>query len=149
MGTGVPDMDYLLRDYFRVSQHLNRLFRRHFKQWDITFPQALALSVLDRCGPMPISKLAERTGSANSTTSCVVDRLETLGLARRIRSGNDRRVILVEVGEAYATLKEEATIGVEEYFSALLGRLDPEERNHVAQGMSIMEKALLLADDND
>ena len=135
-------MDYILRDYFRVSQHLNRLFRNHFKQWDLTFPQALALSVLDRCGPMPISKLAERTGSANSTTSCVVDRLETLGLARRIRSGNDRRVILVEVGEAYARLKEEASVGVEEYFTTLLDRLDPEERDQIVRGLATLEQAL-------
>ena len=140
-------MDYILRDYFRVSQHLNRLFRNHFKQWDLTFPQALALSVLDRCGPMPISKLAERTGSANSTTSCVVDRLETMNLARRIRSEQDRRVILVEVGEAYARLKEEASVGVEEYFTTLLDRLDPEERDRIVQGMTTMEKALRHADD--
>ena len=142
-------MDYILRDYFRVSQHLIQLFRRHFKQWDLTFPQALALSVLDREGPMPISKLAERTGSANSTTSCVVDRLEKLGLAQRVRSENDRRVILVEVGQAYARLKEETTVGVEEYFGTLLDRLDPEERDQIVRGMSTMEKALRRADDND
>ena len=142
-------MDYILRDYFRVSQHLIQLFRRHFKQWDLTFPQALALSVLDRGGPMPISKLAERTGSANSTTSCVVDRLEALGLARRIRSEQDRRVILVEVGEAYAKLKSEANTGVEEYFSALMGTLEPEERAQITQGLTMLEKALRRGDDND
>ena len=32
---------------------------------------------------MPISALAERTGSANSTVSGIVDRLEKLELARR------------------------------------------------------------------
>ena len=142
-------MDYILRDYFRVSQHLIQLFRRHFKQWDLTFPQALALSVLDREGPMPISKLAERTGSANSTTSCVVDRLEALGLARRIRSEQDRRVILVEVGEAYSGLKSEANTGVEEYFGALVETLEPGERDQIVQGLAMLEKALRQAEEND
>lgn len=139
-------MDHILRDYFRVSQHLTQLFRRHFKQWDITFPQALALSILGREGPMPISKLAERTGSANSTISGVVDRLEGLGLVRRTRSELDRRVIHVEVTPAYDTLKTEADSGVEEYFGALLETLEPEERAQIAQGLKLLEKALSRGD---
>ena len=42
---------------------------------------------------MPISALAEAAGSANSTISGVVDRLEKMGLVQRVRSDSDRRVI--------------------------------------------------------
>ncbi|MCQ4720766.1 MarR family transcriptional regulator, partial [Flavonifractor plautii] len=37
--------------------------------------------------------MAERTGSANSTVSGIVDRLEKLGLARRQRSETDRPIL--------------------------------------------------------
>ena len=67
--------DILMR-YLKVTQHMSRLFREHFGRLHLTFPQALVLTVLGEEGPMPISALAERTGSANSTVSGIVDRLE-------------------------------------------------------------------------
>ena len=65
----------ILMIYLRVSQRMSRLFRCHLEKLRLTFPQALALNVLGEEGPLPISVLAERTGSANSTVSGIVDRL--------------------------------------------------------------------------
>lgn len=73
----------IFMSYLRVTQHMSQQFRSHFGRLDLTFPQALVLTVLGEDGPVPISALAERTGSANSTVSGIVDRLEKLGLARR------------------------------------------------------------------
>ena len=84
-------MDRILMNYIQVSQHLSQQFRSHFGKLNLTFPQALALSVLGSEGPMPISKLAEKMGSANSTISGIVDRLERLELAKRTRSELDHR----------------------------------------------------------
>ena len=80
----------IFMSYLRVTQHMSQQFRSHFGRLDLTFPQALVLTVLGEDGPVPISALAERTGSANSTVSGIVDRLEKLGLARRQRSETDR-----------------------------------------------------------
>ena len=85
----------ILMSYLRVTQHMSQHFRSHFGRLNLTFPQALVLTVLGEDGPMPISALAERTGSANSTVSGIVDRLEKLELARRERSETDRRVSYV------------------------------------------------------
>ena len=68
--------------YLRVTQHMSQQFRSHFGRLDLTFPQALVLTVLGEDGPVPISALAERTGSANSTVSGIVDRLGKAGGAR-------------------------------------------------------------------
>ena len=68
-------MDQILMHYLQVSQHMSQQFRNHFGKLNLTFPQALALNILGSEGPMPISRLAERTGSANSTISGIVDRL--------------------------------------------------------------------------
>ncbi len=135
-------MDRILKDYLQVSQHLSQLFREHFGKLNLTFPQALALSVLGREGPMPISKLAEKTGGANSTVSGIMDRLERVGLARRKRSEQDRRVIYVEVTEEYRRRQEEAQTGVGEYFDNLLSGLTPAEREEVARGLELFERAL-------
>ena len=106
--------------YLRVTQHMSQQFRSHFGRLDLTFPQALVLTVLGEDGPVPISALAERTGSANSTVSGIVDRLEKLGLARRQRSETDRRVIYVCATEKYNALRAKAATDVSGYFSSLL-----------------------------
>ena len=98
----------IFMSYLRVTQHMSQQFRSHFGRLDLTFPQALVLTVLGEDGPVPISALAERTGSANSTVSGIVDRLEKLGLARRQRSETDRRVIYVCATEKYNALRAKA-----------------------------------------
>lgn len=133
----------ILMTYLRVTQHMSRLFREHFGRLHLTFPQALVLNVLGEEGPMPISLLAERTGSANSTVSGIVDRLEKLELARRERSGLDRRVILVAATEQYETLRQRAVTDVGGYFSSVLATLSQEERAMVAQALSKLDEALL------
>lgn len=134
-------MDTILKTYLKVTQHFSQQFREHFGKMNLTFPQALTLSALAD-GPMPISKLAEKIGSANSTTSGVVDRLERLGLARRIHSTSDHRVITVEATEKYHTMRKQTEMGVSEYFESLLDGLTPQEKQTVTDGLFLLDKVL-------
>ena len=132
----------ILRSYLRVTQHLSQQFREHFGQFNLTFPQAMVLTVLGEEGTMPISALAERTGSANSTISGVVDRLEKLDLAKRIRSTQDRRVIFVEATPRYQKLKEQALDSVNDYFSTLVKGISPKEREEILRALTTLDKVL-------
>lgn len=133
----------VLMTYLRVSQHMSRLFRSHFGRLQLTFPQALVLNVLGEEGPIPISTLAERTGSANSTVSGIVDRLEKLELARRVRSGEDRRVIYVAVTDKYQSLRERAEADVGGYFASVLSTMTPQDREMVSRALLRLDAALL------
>lgn len=133
----------ILMMYLRVSQHLSRLFRCHLEKLQLTFPQALVLNVLGQEGPLPISVLAERTGSANSTVSGIVDRLERLGLAQRERSGRDRRVVYVAATEKYLLLRGQADADIWDYFSSILDSMDGGERRMVAEALLCLDRALL------
>lgn len=139
----------ILMTYLRVTQHMSRLFREHFGRLHLTFPQALVLNVLGEEGPMPISLLAERTGSANSTVSGIVDRLEKLGLARRKRSEQDRRVILVAATERYETLRRKATADVGGYFDSVMATMSTEDQALVAQALGKLDEALLVTERGD
>ena len=44
----------IFRAYLRVTQHMSQQFRSHFGRLDLTFPQALVLTVLGEEGPVPI-----------------------------------------------------------------------------------------------
>lgn len=91
---------------------------------------------------MPISTLAERTGSANSTISGVVDRLEKLGLAKRERSESDRRVIYVGVTEKYRELHMRTKTNVSGYFSSLLETMGEADQALVCDAMKKLSQAL-------
>ncbi len=135
-------MDRILMNYLRVSQHMSRQFRTHFGKLDLTFPQALTLSVLGQEGRLPMGELSRQTGSANSTVSGIVDRLERLGLARRLRSELDHRVILVETTEKYQQLRKQAATGVNEYFEGLLSTLADGEREEIAAALELLDRTL-------
>ena len=139
----------ILMTYLRVSQHMSRLFRSHFGRFQLTFPQALVLNVLGEEGAMPISALADRTGSANSTVSGIVDRLEKLELARRVRSGEDRRVVYVEVTDKYRDLRERTKSDVGGYFASVLSSMTPQDRAMVAQALLRLDEALLAKENED
>ena len=132
----------LFVSYLRVTQHVSQQFRSHYGRMDLTFPQAMVLTVLGEDGPVPISTLAERTGSANSTVSGIVDRLEKLGLAKRQRSETDRRVIYVSATEKYAALRDKAVTDVNSYFTALMGNMPEEDRKLVATALQKLDEAL-------
>ena len=132
----------LFISYLLVTQHMSQQFRSHFGRMDLTFPQAMVLTVLGEDGPVPISTLAERTGSANSTVSGIVDRLEKLGLAKRQRSETDRRVIYVSATEKYAALRDKAVTDVNSYFTALMGNMPEEDRKLVAAALQKLDEAL-------
>ena len=120
----------IFMSYLRVTQHMSQQFRSHFGRLDLTFPQALVLTVLGEDGPVPISALA---------------RLEKLGLARRQRSETDRRVIYVCATEKYNALRAKAATDVSGYFSSLLSGMSQEDRAMIAAAFQKLDDALLQA----
>ena len=136
----------IFMSYLRLTQHISQQFRSHFGRLDLTFPQALVLTVLGEEGPVPISALAERTGSANSTVSGIVDRLEKLGLAKRQRSETDRRVIYVCTTEKYQELRAKTATDVSGYFSSLLSGMSREEQDMIAEAFQKLDEALSRAE---
>ena len=135
--------------YLRVTQHMSQQFRSHFGRLDLTFPQAMVLTVLGEEGPVPISALAERTGSANSTVSGIVDRLEKLGLARRQRSDADRRVIYVYATEKYERLRDKTATDVSGYFRSLMSGMSEADQALVAAALQKLDAALSRTEDGE
>ncbi len=134
--------DNILMAYLRVTQHMSQMMRGYFGQMNLTFPQALVLTVLGEEGPVPISVLAERTGSANSTISGIVDRLERLELAVRRRSQVDRRVIYVEATEKYHSLHDRARTDVISYFNSLMSGVSEADQELVASALTRLDEIL-------
>ena len=128
----------ILHGYLRLYRSISEEYRGQFG----TVPQTLVLSLLSAEGPMPISELAKATGSANSTISGVLDRLEQMELIQRIRSEKDRRVVYVALTPHYEDVREEIESSVLRKFPDLIGRMSPEEIEQIQTGLAVLEKAL-------
>jgi DNA-binding MarR family transcriptional regulator len=107
----------------------------------------MALYLLHEEGPMPISNLATATGSANSTISGVVDRLEKMGLIRRVRSEQDRRVIYVATTDRFENMYEAASGSMLGSFEGLIGALNEDDIDRVENGLRTLESALDSSED--
>lgn len=137
----------LLGSYLRVTQHMSRQFRSYFSQLDLTFPQALVLTVLGEEGAMPISQLARQTGSANSTVSGIVDRLEKLKLVERVRSEEDRRVIYVALTDRYRAMQEKKEPSVSAYLAGLLQEVPHKEMEAICAALDKLDAVLKQAEE--
>ena len=138
----MDDSRDLLMRYLRLTQHMSQQLRSYFGKLSLTFPQALVLTVLGEEGPMTISTLAEQTGSANSTVSGILDRLEKLGLAQRERSAADRRVIYVNATEKYRDLYRKAEAQVSGHFAALLDGISPADSAEIRAALDKLDTYL-------
>lgn len=137
----------ILHDYLQVSRRLSEKLRLYYGKLNLTYPQSIVLAILDSDGPMPISELAESAGSANSTISGVVDRLEKLGLVQRIRSDSDRRVIYVSTTEEFQSKCKQLKNTAVDQFTQILSTLSDEETQEIRRGLSLLCHA--LDDSND
>jgi DNA-binding MarR family transcriptional regulator len=82
----------------KVHQVGGRIFARKLKEHgveEINPAQGRILFALWREDGIPISELAKRTSLEKSTLTAMLDRLEASGFVERVRSEEDRRVILV------------------------------------------------------
>ena len=137
----------ILHEYLQVSRHITDKFRVYYGKMHLTYPQSIVLAILEADGPMPISALAEAAGSANSTISGVVDRLEKMDLVQRVRSENDRRVIYVSTTERFQQHFSQMRDNAADRFSAALETLSPEELDTISRGLSLLNGALTAQED--
>jgi MarR family transcriptional regulator, organic hydroperoxide resistance regulator len=83
----------------KVHQHGGRIFARMLRQRGIQLNpgQGRIMFALWQFGSMPIQELATRTSLTKSTLTSMLDGLERLGHLRRVRDGDDRRKIIIEL----------------------------------------------------
>ena len=97
---------------------LNRLLKNHGVR-EINPAQGRIMFALWRCGRIPISELARETSLGKSTLTSMLDRLESAGLIKRVRSKDDRRQIFIERTEKDKAFQD-LYVGVSQGMSRIL-----------------------------
>ena len=78
------------------------------KKYQVSAAQLNCIVTLYEYGALPPSKIAKHMMVKSSTVTGVVDRLENKGLAERMRTSPDRRVITIQLTEAGKKLAKNA-----------------------------------------
>jgi len=107
----VPSTEDVVLLFFAVLGVMKQHFVDRAAEFDLTFPQAMALREL--ADPVPMGELAERLFCDASNVTGIVDRLEARGLVERQVSRADRRVkhlVLTEEGRAVRNAHHERLI---------------------------------------
>jgi DNA-binding MarR family transcriptional regulator len=93
-------------------------------QQGISMSHLHVLSVLDRHGEMPMSRIAESLGVSDSNATGIVDRMEERGIVARCRVADDRRVVHVRLTDRGHAVLAEVGVLKDDLLQRVLGHLD-------------------------
>ena len=120
----------------RIIRAVDIHSRRLFSTFHITVPQLMCLMAIVRNGPMNLKNLAATVALGQSTVNGIVDRLEARGLARRERSGADRRHVFVSATpEAVKLTRSAPPLLLQERLAHELQRLPEKEQSAIAASL--------------
>ncbi len=126
----------------RVFQVVNEQSKKAEKKTGITGPQLWAIKTIAQEAPITVSDIARRMYLHPATVVGILDRLEKQGLATRVRSTEDRRVVKVELtaqGRALVRKSPEVAQGL---LVAGLEKLSTGKLRNIAEALDQMADIL-------
>jgi DNA-binding MarR family transcriptional regulator len=103
------------------------LTTRHLTSQAVSLTSALALSRLNKQGPIRLTTLAAAEGVSQPSMTQLIQRLERQGLATRINDPEDGRVALVSITDAGRALMDDRRRDRRDRLAELLKGLSPED----------------------
>ncbi|MBN1934058.1 MAG: MarR family transcriptional regulator [Anaerolineae bacterium] len=129
---------------------LYRHLRQHSRQMQdegLSGRKIATLRHLHNAGPQTVGQLADYLYISNSSTSELIDHLETLGYVTRARSPKDNRVVIVTLTEAGAVLAQTPPTGGVPLLRERLKTLPAEQLASINQAIAQLATLLEIADD--
>jgi len=102
---------------------------------ELSMTQLHVLWQLEHHGAMPMSRVAELLGISLSNATGLIDRMAERGLVERIRTDDDRRLVLIRPGTEGRQALAEAEVLKRERMRTVLQRLDPPQLRRVATAL--------------
>jgi DNA-binding MarR family transcriptional regulator len=121
-----------------VAIHLTRRLRLADAQWGVPPARLSALSVLVFGGSCTLGELARREQVTPPTMTHIVTGLETMGLARRVASEDDARLVIVEPTTAGRRLMARGRAARVERLAAALQALPAEDLDVLERAATVL-----------
>jgi DNA-binding MarR family transcriptional regulator len=100
------------------------------------------MSMLERHGDLPMSRIAEILDVSDSNATGLIDRMQERGFVERVRAADDRRVVLVRVSDTGRQVLADVEVIRDEMLRRLLGRLDDAKLARLAEAVADVREAI-------
>ena len=120
---------------FSLLVSLQAVFKKKINIKDVSFPQILAISIIEPQG-IDMSTISERMGIDNSTTTRLIIGLEKKGWVKRIRSEVDSRVVNVSFTQKGETFQKEIEDQIDKLGSLFERGLDSNQKTELNDQLS-------------
>ena len=121
---------------------LARNLRRETEVLGVTSHQATLLALVDSRPGVPLGELAEAEGISAPSMSGHIDRLESAGLLRRVRSSTDRRRVGLELTKEGRTTLRRVRARRTTWLAERLARLSDAERERIEDALPALHALL-------
>ncbi|MFW5876312.1 MAG: MarR family winged helix-turn-helix transcriptional regulator [Myxococcota bacterium] len=122
------DVDRILETLVYLYTEGRRATKEVARHLGLTGPQVTAVKMLEAFGDLSLSALSEHMSAHNSTITGLVDRMEKGALVERVRSTEDRRVVLIRLTDRGREIARSVPVTSMEVFAKALAALDPGDR---------------------
>ncbi len=128
----------------RVSKLMKQEFHKNMGEMalKLTPPQGMMAGILAHHGPLKVSDISERMSLSNSTVSGIVDRLEKMGFVKRVRSEEDRRVVMIDLVPELKDTMSNKFKAVDEILSQRIETASAEEIEEILRGLHTLERVM-------
>jgi DNA-binding MarR family transcriptional regulator len=140
-----PDLEVkarIIADFRAAMAELRCLASERLVRVGVSMSQLHIMSMLDRHGDMPMSRLAEMIDVSLSNATGLVDRIEERGWVERVRVPDDRRVVLVRITAAGRRLLDDVEVLRSEILQTVVDRLAPDEIEGMARATAGLRAAI-------
>jgi DNA-binding MarR family transcriptional regulator len=116
------------------------------KKYQVSAAQLNCILTLYEYGPLPPSKIANHMMVKSSTVTGVVDRLEKKGLAERMRTSPDRRVITIQLTQAGKKLAQNAPPPIQQKIIDGLKKTETTRKEQIVGSLNMLTAMLDVQD---
>ncbi len=135
----INDMEFILR---KMSVIIKQKGREILQNFPITPPQFVALQWLNEEGDMTIGDLSNKMYLAFSTTTDLIDRMESNQLLERIRDNKDRRVVQIHLLDKGKKIIDDVIEARRNYLSSILTDINDEQITAIHDSINSLFEAM-------
>ena len=138
------DIDEILRALVFLYTENRRVTKEIAARVSLTGPQLTVVKMLEQMGDLSLSELSDAIRAQNSTVTGIIDRMEREGLVDRLRSTEDRRVVLIRLTKKGEALAREVSVEPMEMLRTALDELSGKEQRDLLSILTKLAKRVQL-----
>jgi DNA-binding MarR family transcriptional regulator len=127
---------------YKIFILLKHGMEKHLEKEGVGHSYGIILKTISEYRKIRITELSDRLGMSNSTLSGIIEKLNSLGIVKRERSIEDRRVVYVSMTPEFEKNHGNFHERINTYIKDIIKKISPEEQRKLIEGLKILEKLL-------